>query len=212
MKISEPWLQNKFFVRLIQGIFQILYYFYLKTIKFKQIGKLPEKKALFCFWHRTFFPLIYFYRNKKIRILLSPSKDGELLFKPLKKFGFCPIRGSSSKLGEKGLKEMVKVLKKGKLAAITPDGPKGPKEIFKEGALYISYLSKAPIFLVGVAYSKKIELKSWDRFIIPLSFSKCAIYISSPIFIYNKNMIDSKLFTHLLKEANKIAEDYIKRR
>jgi len=212
VKISELLLQNKNFKRTIQGIFEILYYFYLKTIKFKQIGKFPEKKALFCFWHRTFFPLIYFYRNKNISILLSPSRDGELLAKPLRKYGFLPLRGSSSKLGEKGLKDMVKTLKRGKFGAITPDGPRGPREIFKEGALYISYLSKTPIYLVGVAYNRKIELKSWDKFMIPLPFSKCAVYISSPIFIYNKNMIDSELFTNLLKEANKIARRYIKRR
>ncbi len=212
MKISALWSQNNFFEKLIQGIFEILYYFYLKTIRFKQIGKFPEKRALFCFWHRTFFPLIYFYRNKNIRILLSPSRDGELLAKPLRKYRFLPVRGSSSKLGEKGLKEMVRALKKGKLGAITPDGPRGPREVFKEGALYISYLSKTPIYLVGVAYNRKIELKSWDKFMIPLPFSKCAVYISSPIFIYNKNMIDSELFTNLLKEANKIAESYIKRR
>ncbi|MEO0291999.1 MAG: lysophospholipid acyltransferase family protein [candidate division WOR-3 bacterium] len=212
MKISELLLQNNLFIRTVQGIFEIVYYFYIKTIKFKQIGNLPEKKALFCFWHRTFFPLIYFYRNKKIRILISTSRDGELLIKPLKKFRFIPVRGSSSKLGEKGFRQMIKALKKEKLAAITPDGPKGPRETFKEGALFISYLSKAPIYLVGVAFNRKIELSSWDRFMIPLPFSKCTVYISSPIFVYNKKMIDSELFTNLLKEANEIAQKNLKRR
>lgn len=207
----ELWLQNNFFIRLVQGIFEIIYYFYIKTIKFKQIGNLPEKKALFCFWHRTFFPLIYFYRNKRIRILISPSGDGELIIKPLRKFGFIPVRGSSSKLGEKGFREMIRILKRKKLGAITPDGPRGPREIFKEGALFISYLSRTPIYLVGVSVSRKIELSSWDRFMIPLPFSKCTVYISPPFFIYNKKMIDSELFTILLKKINKLAEINLKR-
>ncbi|MEN3046639.1 MAG: lysophospholipid acyltransferase family protein [Candidatus Hydrothermales bacterium] len=204
-------LQGKFLIKLAQGILPIVYYFFLKTIKFRQIGDFPNKRALFCFWHRSFFPLIYFYRNKRIRILVSASKDGELLVKPLKKFGFAVIRGSSTKLGDKAFREIVRALKKDKLAAITPDGPKGPREIFKEGALFISYLSCAPIHLVGVAFSKKIELPTWDKFMIPLPFSRCTVFISSPIYIYNKKNIDKELFTKLLKEVNLIAEKYIKR-
>ncbi|MEN3044999.1 MAG: lysophospholipid acyltransferase family protein [Candidatus Hydrothermales bacterium] len=204
-------LQNKTLIKLVQGFLPIIYYFLLKTIKFKQIGEFPTKKALFCFWHKSFFPLIYFYKNKKIRILISASRDGELLVKPLKKFGFVVIRGSSTKFGDRAFREMIKALKMGKLAAITPDGPKGPREIFKEGALFISYLSKTPIYLVGVAFSKKIELPTWDKFMIPFPFSRCTVFISSPIYIYNKKNIDKELFTKFLKEANVLAEKYIKK-
>ncbi len=203
--------KDAFLVRLTQGFAQLIYYFICKTIKFKQIGKFPDKRAIFCFWHSSFFPLIYMYRNKKIHILVSLSKDGELLIKPLQTFGFVPVRGSSSKLGDKGLKKMIRVLKNEGYAAITPDGPRGPREVFKEGALYISYLSKTPIYLVGVACDKKIELKSWDKFKIPLPFSKCLIFISSPFYIYDKKMIEPELFTEFLKEVNKIAEKHLKK-
>lgn len=128
------------------------------------------------------------------------------------RLGFNLIRGSSSKKAIQSLKKLVNILKKTNYVGITPDGPRGPKEVFKEGALYLSYLSGVPVYLVGVGIKKYIELPTWDRFKIPLPFTKCVIFISSPFYIKNKSLIKKELFENLLKDYDNMAKSYLFKR
>src|SRR5439155_11652735 len=53
---------------------------------------------------------------------------------------------------------------------ITPDGPRGPSQIAKPGALIASARSGRPILLVGWTSRNPITLNSWDRMRIPRPF------------------------------------------
>jgi lysophospholipid acyltransferase (LPLAT)-like uncharacterized protein len=76
---------------------------------------------------------------------------------------------------------MVELLNNGKSVAITPDGPKGPREVFKTGAAKLSILTGAPIYPVTFSTSKGKSLSSWDRFLIPYPFSRCKVIVGKPI-------------------------------
>ena len=122
-------------------VLNILYY----TIRYKKIGlKKPYPHAIYAFWHKDIMPLLIYRKKEKIAILISPSKDGDFIAAPAIKFGYLAVRGSSSRKGMSALKEMVKLSKKHSLA-ITPDGPKGPAQILKDGVLQLAYLTKLPI-------------------------------------------------------------------
>ena len=169
-------------------VLQILYY----TMRYKIAGlKKPYPKAIYAFWHRDIMPLMISRRFEKIAILISPSRDGNYMAAPAIKYGYIAVRGSSSRKGMTALKEMIKLSEKHSLA-ITPDGPKGPAQILKEGVLQLAYLTKMPIIATRTKVSSSYVFNSWDRFYFPYPFAKVRIEYSEPFFVNTKEEFEDK--------------------
>ncbi len=130
-------------------------------------------------------PYIYqrirFGRN--ICVLASRSRDGQYISDVLDGFGFAVARGSSSRSGDVAIKEMASRLKSGMDAAVTPDGPRGPRYRVQLGVILLSQLSGVPIVPVAYDVSHKARLRSWDRFIVSLPFSRGTIIFGDPVYI-----------------------------
>ena len=128
--------------------------------------------VVFAFWHRTLLTCAHRFRNKGIAILISPSFDGELIAKTVEYLGFHPVRGSSSRGGAIGLRNMAQAYEEGHRTAITADGPRGPNMVAKPGVVQVAKLTGAT--WIGVYYAlpnRAWELRSWDKFLIPKPFS-----------------------------------------
>jgi len=65
---------------------------------------------------------------------------------------------------------------------ITPDGPRGPRFKFKPGALLLAQMSGRPILPMSYAASRAWLIK-WDRFVIPMPFSRIALAIGPPCYV-----------------------------
>jgi len=128
--------------------------------------------VVFAFWHRTLLTCAHRFRNKGIAILISPSFDGELIARTVEYLGFYPVRGSSSRGGAVGLRNMAQAYAEGHRTAITADGPRGPNMVAKPGVVQVAELTGAT--WIGVYYAlpnRAWELNSWDKFLIPKPFS-----------------------------------------
>ena len=128
--------------------------------------------TIFAFWHRTLLISAHRFRNKQIAILISASFDGELIARTVALLGFYPVRGSSSRGGASGLRDMAQAYTDGHICAFTADGPRGPNMIAKPGPVQLADLTGAP--WVGSFHgspSRAWQLNSWDRFMIPKPFS-----------------------------------------
>lgn len=173
-------LPDKFLFIIFPAILVPLIWLLGKTIKIKELGKTENsplfkekrKNVIYAFWHSRLLLPIYFYRNKNINVLISLSRDGEYVARIIESFGFGVVRGSTSKGAISGLKKMIEVIQTGFDAGITPDGPRGPKQIANIGTIYLASLSGASIVPFSFDAAKKIVLSSWDNFIIPLPFTK----------------------------------------
>ncbi len=121
--------------------------------------------------------------NNKVKILVSPSEDGDILVRYLGKFGFQFVRGSSRRGGEEAKKLLLNALKEGYDIFLTPDGPTGPPRIVKPGAIELALLSGSPIFLIFVSATRGFQFKTWDKFCIPLPFSKVYLFFVGPYII-----------------------------
>ncbi len=131
--------------------------------------------VLLCAWHQQFFSAIRHFQNYKAFnpiIMISQSKDGEIIAGIAKHSGWHPVRGSSSKGGKKALKKMITDLKKTKLAVHIADGPKGPSGIVKPGAIRLANAANAVIVPFSVSAEKAWYFNSWDKFLLPKPFSK----------------------------------------
>ena len=135
----------------------------------------PEKPLLWAFWHNRLFIMGYLFRRffpgRRGAALASPSKDGEIISALLERFGIESVRGSSSRRGAAALIEMKRVLQRGSVMAITPDGPRGPVYHVNPGVVKLAQISGGGILPVQVEFSRYWQLKSWDGFRLPKPFS-----------------------------------------
>ena len=122
-------------------------------------------------------------RDKNFAGLTSKSKDGDLLAKVLKHWKYRVIRGSSSTGGDVALGIMVDYAKNNCSITITPDGPRGPRHKMKAGAVITAKKSGLPLILVGVGIKNNRPLGSWDKFEIPMPFTKATLVYSDPIYV-----------------------------
>ena len=173
-------------------------------------GVLSEgKPIIYALWHGRMLPLIYMYRNRKIHALVSQHRDGELASRTAIRLGFGTVRGSSTRGGTKGSQELLNKLTAGFDIAIMPDGPKGPPRKAQLGILRLAQLSGCPIVPVTAGASRYYTLRSWDSFIIPKPFARCAIMWSDPIHIPPKassDLLEEKRMT-LEKNLNTITNE-----
>ena len=136
---------------------------------------------MYALWHSHLLPLAFYFRNTSKTAVISESKDGARAAAVAQRWGHAVIHGSSSHGGALALRACVRALREGRAIVITPDGPRGPREIVKSGVAQIALLAGAPVFSVRAEPQSAWRLSSWDRFIIPKPFTRVAITIGAPV-------------------------------
>ncbi len=144
-----------------------------------------QEKLLFAFWHNRLALSAILYRryflkyapDRRLAGLVSASRDGGLLARVLEHFHIEAVRGSSSRRGGQALLEMTSRAERGYDLAITPDGPRGPCYEVQEGVISTAQMTGLPIVPVSYHLNWKIRPRSWDRFQIPLPFTRCEVRV-----------------------------------
>ena len=159
----------------------------VKTLKVEvEFLHQPVFPCIVAFWHGRMLLLPFALKDyaPKVHILVSRHRDGELVAGIVERLGFSTIRGSTGKGkgGDRAFAQMLNVLKRGDVVAITPDGPRGPAEVAKPGVAKLSMLSGAPIYPLTFSASKGTKLSSWDGFLLPYPFSRCKVVLGKPIY------------------------------
>jgi hypothetical protein len=128
--------------------------------------------------------------SSKIQMLISMHRDGELIARAIGYFGHGTVRGSAAKPGsnkERGgaaaLRGMLKTLKGNGYVGITPDGPRGPRMRATDGIVTVARVSGVPILPCSFSAKSRIVFNTWDRFVLPLPFSRGVIVWGEPIFV-----------------------------
>ncbi|MBT4879649.1 MAG: lysophospholipid acyltransferase family protein [Alphaproteobacteria bacterium] len=135
-----------------------------------------------CFWHNRLMMLAYAWRWKRpFHMLISSHPDGKLIAKVMGHVGIKTLAGSSTRGGTAALRNMLKILKSGGTTGITPDGPKGPRFIAKDGIVNMAYLAKADILPVAFSVSRHKLFNTWDRFLWAKPFGKGIFLWGAPI-------------------------------
>jgi lysophospholipid acyltransferase (LPLAT)-like uncharacterized protein len=148
-----------------------------------------DQRLIFAIWHNRLALSLIVYRRliqrrwpaHRLAALVSASRDGALLARVLELFGVEPVRGSSSRRGAQALLELTSVAERGFDIAITPDGPRGPCGVVQDGVLAVAQVTGRSIVPASYHLGWKIRLKSWDRFQIPLPFSRCEMIFGEPV-------------------------------
>lgn len=175
-------------------------------IENKEIAKKksPNNSFIYAVWHQNLIGAILSHMDERFTMIISESKDGELVAVTCEKFGHLPARGSSTRGGKRALVEIVQNIKKGFPGALTVDGPKGPARVVKGGVVEIARLSESCILPLSPYPSKYWSFaKSWDQFRVPKPFSTIVVVIGEPIEVGHE--LKREDFDQLaLKTADKI--------
>lgn len=149
------------------------------------LGRTLPPAAIPVFWHNRLLMLPWFYRRLGIgaplSVMISRSKDGALIADTAAKFGVGALRGSSSKGAAGVSRAALSELAAGRWVGVTPDGPRGPVYTLKPGLVSLARKAGVPVIPVTVHYGWKICAASWDRFQLPLPFSKTELVVGEPL-------------------------------
>jgi lysophospholipid acyltransferase (LPLAT)-like uncharacterized protein len=135
---------------------------------------------LFALWHGRMFLSILEHRGSGIATMASRSKDGEVIALWLERNGYRAARGSSTRGGGQALRELVRHVRGGGNAALTVDGPRGPARDVQPGIVQLAKLTGGWILPITSSSSRARFLASWDRYLLPLPFSRCIVAYGEP--------------------------------
>lgn len=151
-----------------------------------------NRPFILTFWHGRLLLIPPVWRSdRRMHMLISQHRDGELIARAMDPFGIGTVRGSAAKAGKKdkggsgALRMMVRQLKLNEYAGFTPDGPRGPRMRASTGVIAAARLARVPILPVTYAVKRRRVLNSWDRFILPWPFNRGVYLWGEPIDVHS---------------------------
>ncbi len=190
---------------------------FIKIVGRHHLEKLKDEKVPFIYvlWHGRILIPIYMHRNENVTSMVSLHSDGEIMAQTLCRLGYRVVRGSSTRGGKEAFNNMVDVINQGGTGAIVPDGPQGPRHYLKPGTFYLARQTGAYLLPIIFSAKRKIQFNSWDRFVLPLPFSKSVVIYGAPINV-PKNLSREQLeqlratFQEAMIQLEKQADEYFR--
>lgn len=143
-----------------------------------------RRPVIFVLWHGRLLPCSYFHRGESLGTLISQHRDGDYIAGVVEGWwGYRAVRGSSSRGGTAALRQMVRLLRGGTALAITPDGPRGPRQKMKPGPVLAAQLTGVPLIPVTAGARDAWWFGGWDRFLVPKPFSRVHLVYGEPMFV-----------------------------
>lgn len=155
------------------------------------VTALADGPLIAVYWHQhQLFVVRYLLlqrgRGLRCGFMMTPSVDGELPARLTRRVGAVALRGSSSYTGARVLRDCHLAMQQGVSPALTPDGPKGPRYVFKPGAVLVAQHSGRPMVPIAYHASRAWCFRNWDRFVLPWPFARIAIAVGEPRYVPRK--------------------------
>lgn len=142
-----------------------------------------DRRVIIAFWHRHLLLMPWCYRGRRVTALVSRHRDGEMVARLGERLGIDTTRGSSTRGGVIGMRGLLRKARLGYDLGFAPDGPKGPAGVVKPGVILAARATGWPIQPVAVAASRERRLASWDRFVVPIPFSRVHFVYGEPLTV-----------------------------
>lgn len=162
---------------------------FTRIIEVNNPNKMP---CLYVMWHAHQFCIHGVNNRSKLHVLISRSRDGEIIADVVERWGFKTVRGSKGKKGAvEATMQMISILKSGENCAMMVDGPKGPARVVKDGAIKIARLAGVPIVPI-YWYSDNFtfaKFPTWDEMRSPIFATNLINLYGEPIYV-DENISD----------------------
>jgi len=213
---------ERFLRRLVSRLFSMAILILYKTARIRTIGedRIREylsggKKILFCLFHGDYLLLFPRLQGHEICIFTTQSPRGDLIAEIIRIFGYHPSIIPGRRGNQSVLDWMVREIQKGCHAGIVVDGPMGPYHKVKHGVVILAKLTGHMIIGVGIASGWRVIMKKrWDRYTIPLPFTRAVIVFGEPVHVPSDadaeamESIRQKVEQDLIR-LNRLAEEHL---
>jgi lysophospholipid acyltransferase (LPLAT)-like uncharacterized protein len=139
--------------------------------------------TIMVFWHGRLLMMPLGYKGRNLSVLVSPHRDGQMVGRALKRFGFHLILGSTTRRGFSALRKMLRAHQNGSDLGLVPDGPRGPRCRVQIGVIELAKLTGRPVVPLAFSASKKKIFSTWDHFLLPYPFSRGVYIWGDPIYV-----------------------------
>jgi len=176
----------------------VIYLLLSRTIRWQFIGDRyqagQDQHFVLAFWHARMLMMPYAFRGWQGYMLISEHRDGGFIADTMGLIGIKTVRGSTTRGGARAMLRMLRLVKDENTdLGITPDGPKGPREIVQPGTIQLAKKSGLPILPVCYATKRHRRAGSWDRFYIPLPFTRGVFVFGDLVHIGRDEVVDEAL-------------------
>lgn len=135
------------FIRLLHATLRV------RHVGVEKIEALPQ--YIIAFWHEHLAMMLHARYRRPIEVLVSQSRDGAMIVGAFASFGVGVSRGSSTRGATAALRDMIRSARRGTNLVFTPDGPKGPRRVAKEGVVFAAQATSLPIVPIVFNAKKK---------------------------------------------------------
>lgn len=178
-----------------------LYKVWSATLRYEEIGRktidrldAERQVMIICLWHGEISALFGIKRQLRLTAVISQSKDGEMLSQAAGRMGFKAVRGSSSRGGAEALRGIVRVMRRdAENPCVTMDGPRGPFHEVKDGVFFMAHFGRGLLVPTRVQCQRAVRVKSWDKHLIPLPFSRVRVIFDEPYALEAEKLDDNAL-------------------
>ena len=215
---KRPFWYQRFFDWLFAHIAPPVFVFVLRalyaTMRWEIVGR--ENLAPFwdegrpfimAFWHGRLLLMPHLWERKgNAHVLIGFHRNGELIARMIAPFGIGAVRGWHRAGGKEALQKLAEAYFEGggQTLGFTPDGPHGPRYVSKMGMAQLSRKFNIPILWASTSANPCLRLPVWDRFLIPLPFSKA--------YVHWAPAVDPADYAHLDLEGYRDAIDELGRK
>jgi len=189
-------MKNRILIWLVPRLIKIIFLFLVNSIRWKTLGtpfsQADPQRYVHAFWHARMLmiPRISRYVWHGY-MLISSHRDGGFIADTMHLLGIETVRGSTTRGGARAMLKMLRAVKdEHRHLGITPDGPKGPREVVQKGTVQLAMKAGLPVVPVCYATKGYWRINSWDRFYIPKPFTRGVFVMGDPIVIASDDDVD----------------------
>lgn len=125
----------------------------VRHVNVENIVGVPQ--YIIAFWHDHLLLMLHSRFRRPITVMSSQSRDGDIAVGIYAHYGVATSRGSSTRGGIAGLRGLIRSARNGSNIVFTPDGPRGPARVAKEGIIVAAQATGLPIVPIAFAAKKK---------------------------------------------------------
>jgi len=156
---------------------------------------------VFAFWHGR-LTMMWGAPGERARVhaLISAHSDGRMIARIIERLGMNVVTGSSSRGGAKAMLQMIRILRKGDMIGVTPDGPRGPRMRAQVGTIALAQAANVPVLPMSFSAKRCRFLQSWDRMQLVHPFTR-GLYIYGEPFLVPRNAEDLEPYRQRLEDS-----------
>lgn len=183
--------------------------FHIEGRRHLEDARRTGRPLLWSFWHGQAMPFVSFglrYLDpSQFTAIMVGDERGDALGAFSRQMGGRTVgvdmAGNPFAAGRAVLR-VIQAMQQGSQSVIAPDGPDGPPFVPKSGVAFLARKAKATLLPVGAWTRHAVQLRRWDRYLLPFPFARYNVVFGPPRIV-ERNDDQDQLLRHIGEELHR---------